>query len=122
MAERTGLSLRTINYLELGQPVKLGTLRKLAEACGVKNAEWLDLIVSWLRQEAGDDSQSVWIEPKDTTSALKDGEESQVAKAMQLFSQLNPHDRQEIIRAMERPEVRACLPSINRVWEKFDQG
>lgn len=35
LAERTGLSMRTISYVEAGRDVKMSTLVKLAKALGV---------------------------------------------------------------------------------------
>lgn len=116
----TEISRGSFRALELGKSVKLSTLREIAALLGADEAQWIDLLVAWLKHEAGGDEEKLWIEPKAaSTSVLHGVEESQVARAMMLFKNLNAADRMEITKAMKRAEVRACLPAINSVWEKF---
>lgn len=114
------VSRQTFRRIERGESVKLSTLKAIATAFKVTDTEWLDLLVAWLKTEAGYDARKLWIEPKDSSvSALRDIDAGQVARATMLFSELTHADRIEITKAMQRSEVRACLPAINRVWEKF---
>ena len=118
------VSRATFRKIELGQSIKLSTLREIARALGVtdESPEWLELVVAWIKTEVGLDAHRLWIEPRDTQpSALRDVPASDTAKAMMLFTELNSADRIEITKAMQRPEVRACLPAINSVWDKLGE-
>jgi transcriptional regulator with XRE-family HTH domain len=114
------VSRATFRKIELGQSIKLSTLKEIAKALTVDESapEWLDLLVAWIKSEVGYDSRKLWIEPRAGSSTLHDAAESETARAMMLFEQLNAGDRAQIVKAMQRPEVRACLPAINRIWEK----
>lgn len=116
-----GVSRQTFRKIELGESVKLSTLKEIALALGVTSdsPEWLELVVAWIKTEVGHDSRKLWIEARDS-NVLRESGESDTARAMMLFSELTAADRVEIIKAMQRPEVRACLPAINSVWEKLD--
>jgi transcriptional regulator with XRE-family HTH domain len=120
--QKAGVSRESFYRIERGGSVKFETLRAIAKAFELPEADWLELVAAWLRSEIGEDANKLWIEPKDGHSRLREGEDSQVARAMMLFTQLNPADRSEITKAMERPEVRGCLPAINSVWEKFNSS
>jgi len=113
------VSYETFRKIERGQSVKLKTLRRIADALNVTDAEWLDMVVAWLKTEAGRDAQKLSIRPREGHSALHDAAVDKLARATDLFQQLNSQDAEEIIKAMQRPEVRACLVAINQVWEKM---
>jgi len=115
----TEVSYETFRKIERGQSVKLKTLRRIADALNVTDAEWLDMVVAWLKTEAGRDAQKLSIRPREGHSALHDAAVDKLARATDLFQQLNSQDAEEIIKAMQRPEVRACLVAINQVWEKM---
>jgi hypothetical protein len=116
---KCGLSRESFYRVERGGSVKIETLRDIAKGFHISENEWLDLLVAWLKHEAGADAEMLFIESKRGGSKLHDHESSQVQRAMSLFTNLNPTDRAEITKAMQRTEVRACLPAINSVWEKF---
>lgn len=116
----SGISRETFRKIERGASVKLSTLKEIATSLGADEHDWLELLVAWLKHEAGTDALKLWIETKEP-SIVREAEENQLSRAMMLFEQLNHADRMEITKAMERPEVRSCLPAINRVWEKLKQ-
>jgi transcriptional regulator with XRE-family HTH domain len=117
---KCGLSRESFYRIERGGSVKFQTLQAIATGFGLPESDWLNLLGSWLKHEAGVDAAKLFIEPREqAVSSLNDAESSQVGRAMMLFTDLNPHDRAEVLKAMQRPEVRACLPAINSVWEKF---
>ena len=121
VAAKANLSRESVYRIERGVSVKLETLRQIALALKLTEADWLELLSAWIRSELGLEASKLWIEPRDSSvSKLKEAGEDQVAMAMVYFRQLNSRDRDEVLKAMQRPEVRACLHSINRVWEKFD--
>ncbi len=118
--QKCGLSRESFYRVERGGSVKFESLRDIATGLHATESDWLEMIVAWLKYQIGEDAQKLWIEPRVGGSKLSDGATNQVGRAMLLFTDLNPADRVEITKAMERPEVRACLPAINSVWEKFD--
>jgi transcriptional regulator with XRE-family HTH domain len=121
-ADKCQLSRESFYRVERGGSVKLATLKQIAKGFKLPEAEWLELLTAWLRTEAATDADKLWIEPKSQkVSRLRDREESTMARALMLFQQLNPSERQEIEKAMERKAVRDCLPAINRVWDIFQK-
>jgi hypothetical protein len=118
-AEMCDLSRESFYRIERGGSVKLETLRSIAKGFKLSEPDWLDLLASWLRHEAGPDEVKLWIESKQGESQLNDSESDEIGKAMILFKGLNHIDRKEVLKAMDRKEVRDCLPSINNCWEKF---
>jgi len=114
------LSRESFYRIERGESVGYETLLKIKKGFKLNQNDWLELLVAWLKQEAGADAPYLIIQAREVSpSMLRDNEASQVAKAMMLFTDLNLADRQEVTHAMQRPEVRACLPAINSLYEKL---
>lgn len=120
IVEKLGISRETFRRIERGDSVKLSTLKEIANVLGVKDEDWIELIIAWIKLEIGQDAQKMWIEPKEQkASKLHDAQESAQAKAMMLFNQLNSEDRHQIILAMERPEIRRSLPALNKLYDSL---
>lgn len=118
--ESAGISRQTFRKIELGDSVKLSTLRAISNAIGATDEQWLELLVAWLKNEAGTEARKIWIESR-ADKAKESHQPSGTARAMMAFEQLNAGEREQILLAMQRKEVIACLPAINRVWEKFNK-
>lgn len=54
------ISREIFRKIERGQSVKLKTLRAISNFLGLNQADWLTLVIAWVRLETGDDSR--WIE------------------------------------------------------------
>jgi transcriptional regulator with XRE-family HTH domain len=54
-ARKPGLSRTSIAALESGHPVKLETLRLIAEAADLKEREYLSLVTEWIRDLLGEE-------------------------------------------------------------------
>jgi transcriptional regulator with XRE-family HTH domain len=119
-ATRAGVSLRTVNNLELGQAVRLDTVQQVAKALQLKEGERLALVIAWLRTEAGPDADRLWIESKNP-SEIRELESDESTRADLLFRKLTASDREQILKTMQRREVLNCLPAINHVWEKTER-
>lgn len=65
LAAKAGFSRLTLYNLERGKHVKIGTIRKIAEALNVTGQAWLELLAAWIKSEIGEDSAKMWVEPKD---------------------------------------------------------
>lgn len=113
---RVGLSRESFYRMERGGSVKLATLRQLAQGLAVSESDWLDLLVAWLRQEAGQDAGKLIIDTQ-AMSPLKDASESQSARALALFNQLNAEDRHQVLLLLQRPELRRSLPALNKLYD-----
>lgn len=98
--------------------MKYITLKKIAKGFKLKEPDWLALLIAWLKTEAGEDANKLLVESK-ARSPLHDADHNQVSSAMFYFEQLNANERSEILKAMQRKEVVACLPAINRIWDKL---
>jgi hypothetical protein len=118
---KASVSRETYRKIQIGKPVKLSTIQQVSKAFNLNKAHWHDIMVAWLKTEIGpDEAQHLWIERK-AGSKLQEGKPDESARVMMLFSGLTHNERQEIIKAMERKEVRNCLPAINRSWEQLTQ-
>lgn len=123
-AAKGGQSRETFLRIQRGEgrSVKLSSLRKIADGYKLPQAEWLSLLVAWIKDHIGTDATRLWIEPRDDKpSKLRDAESNMTAQAMMLFTQLPISDRRQIIHAMERKEVMDSIAAINQVWDKVDR-
>lgn len=114
VAAKARVSTESVRRIEHGDSVKVDTLRKIASAMGVARAQWLGLLIAWLKFEAGKDSDELRIEPQ--VAGLDTALEhlsAQTSEAMRLFDGLNPVERENVILALRRKEVLKCLVTIN---------
>ncbi|HEU5123927.1 MAG TPA: hypothetical protein VFW05_07675 [Verrucomicrobiae bacterium] len=114
-----GISRETFRKIERGQPTRLDTLRQISQAMKLSEDQWMELMIAWIKSQLGDQSSKLEIRPLSESSVLKNRARNPVDDVMMLFTNLNAAERIDIIKAMQRKEVRACLPGINRIWEKF---
>lgn len=110
-----GVARTTVSAIELGVSVKLDTVRLLADALELNEADWTTLLIDWLRLELGAEFQKLDIR-------LRDSEELREAdtpgsRLQRLLLDLSPRTQAEILKAIEHPEVRAAIPALNRIAE-----
>jgi transcriptional regulator with XRE-family HTH domain len=123
VAKLSGISRASISKIIAGDSVKLSTLRVLAESLHVSEEDWLELVVAWIRGEiTAQDAQKLIIQPTDPKSRIREEEADQIALAMMKYRALPADQRQELLLAMDRPAVMACLPAINRAWASIDES
>ena len=115
-AERSGLSLRTICKLEAGENVRLATIRQIAEALNLIEVDRLELIVLWLKLELGEDFRKLNVEPKSGHSSLKDSDHL-LGKIQVLMNDLPRKYQEQILLAVQRPEILRCLQSLNDLYD-----
>ena len=63
VAAKAGVSTESVRRIEHGDSVKVATLRQIATGMGVSRAQWLGLLIAWLKFEAGKDSDELRIDP-----------------------------------------------------------
>lgn len=120
-AKKCKLGKRTIAGLEaFDDNVRLRTLRQIRKACGLSTDEWLNFLIDWIKAQLGPDFYELKIEK--TQNLMGDWilEERTDEDLIRLFKTLRQPDQQQIIKAMQRKEVLACLYSINSVWAKLE--
>lgn len=120
-AKRAGLSLRTICKLEAGEPVRLETVQQLAKACRLSEEDRLDLIVSWLKIEVGEDFHKLLVGVKDQPSAVRETEHLP-AKIQMLIQDIPRKFQEQIYLALQRPEVLRCVPALNDLYDSLRKG
>jgi transcriptional regulator with XRE-family HTH domain len=64
IAKEVGVSRESFYRIERGGSVKLSTLKQIATALRVPESDWLELLVAWLKSEAGPDARKLWLEPR----------------------------------------------------------
>ncbi|MGN6556335.1 MAG: helix-turn-helix domain-containing protein [Verrucomicrobiota bacterium] len=116
MAEKCGVSPRTITNLENGASVKLDTLHVIRKACQIKDPEWLELLAAWAKAEIGMDSARLWIEPITGDKKMND-QPKDVSKLEMLIHDLNAEERRQLLLLLQRPEIRRVLPALNRLYD-----
>lgn len=120
-AKRAGLSLRTICKLEAGELVRLETIRQIAKALRLSEAIKLDLLVSWLKLEVGEDFQKLQVGIKEQPLAVRD-EEFLPARIQMLIADTPRKYQEQLHLALQRPEVLRCLPALNALYDSLKQG
>lgn len=115
-ANRCGFSRIVVVQLEAGHSVKFDTLNKIRVGFNLGEDRWLDMVISWIREEVTDDVFKKLQIRRISSGYVSEGGSDQV---LHLFSMLSTQDREQILKTMERKEVRNCLPSINHVYDKF---
>jgi transcriptional regulator with XRE-family HTH domain len=118
VAHNTGLSRESIFRIERGGTVKLDTVRQIAIDLGASRAQWLGILTAWLKNQAGKESDKLFIEPKNTTSPELNDKISDSSQAMMLFTELNALQRKEILFAMQNPSVITILASTRKLVTK----
>ena len=119
-AKSTGVSHQTLFGVERGQSTKIDTLKRIAKACGVKDRDWADLLVLWIRTELGEeDFCRLEITPAlGREDSRPKGEPTDVGQIiLKEFFRLSNLDQAQLLKVMARPKVRACLPAINSVYD-----
>jgi hypothetical protein len=114
-AQKTNLSLRTICKLEAGESARLETLLRISKACGLEDGERLELIVSWLKLELGDDFSKLIVQPK-TPGMLRDAD-NLPGKIQVKLRDVSKKHQEQIHLALQRPEVLRCLENLNDLYE-----
>ena len=120
-AKKAGLSLRTICKLEAGEPVRLETVQQLAKACRLPEGGRLDLIVSWLKLEVGEDFHKLLVGIKDQPSAMRDAEHLP-AKIQMLINDIPRKVQEQIYLALQRPEVLRCVSALNDLYDSLKKS
>jgi transcriptional regulator with XRE-family HTH domain len=111
-----GVARSTVSAIEQGVPVKLETIRLLADALQLNREEWTTLLIDWLRIELGDEFDKLDIRLRDG-SELRDAD-TVANRLRQVVNSLTPSAQQQILKAAERPEIRDVLPALNRIYEE----
>ena len=117
-AEKAGISLRTVCKLEAGEPVSLETVQQISRSLRLPEPERLELIVSWLKIQIGDDFNKLIVQVKDQPSAFRDSD--QLLGSIQLLLSDTPRKLQEQIHVMlQRPEILPCLKILNDLYDSL---
>jgi transcriptional regulator with XRE-family HTH domain len=117
-ADRAGLSLRTISKLEAGDSVRLDTVRRIAATCDLSDADRLELVISWIKLEIGDDYFKMIVEPKAAAAVVKDSE-SLVGKIQRRLQDVPSKYQEQIYLMLERPEILRCLEHLNDLYQSI---
>jgi transcriptional regulator with XRE-family HTH domain len=110
------VSRETYRKLERGMSVKLDTLMNIADYLDVTEDQRTNLVNAWVELEIGKHARHISIRPSavSNTAELKDAQEIQ-----SILKQLSPYDRQQLILAMVRPEVRRAIPALNKLHDNL---
>jgi transcriptional regulator with XRE-family HTH domain len=116
IADKTGLSRESVYRIERGDPVKLATVKELADALEATRAEKLDLLVAWAKQMLGNDAPDLVIkarsgEKPEHCSVF----ERQTAQVNSLLEGLNETQVEHLILALQSREILQCLSAMVRI-------
>lgn len=114
IVKRAGVSRETFRKIELGESVKLSTIKKIADFLGASQDQWWQLVISWIKLEIGAEaSRHIHISHSATPTSHKDADCEQI---LEMVRQLDAHDRKQITLAMARPAVIRTLPALNALY------
>jgi transcriptional regulator with XRE-family HTH domain len=110
-----GVARTTVSAIELGIPMKLDTVRLLADALKLNTADWTTLLIDWLRIELGDEFNRVDIRPRDSDELH--AADTAGSRLQRLLLDLSPRTQEQMLAALERPEVRDAIPALTRIYD-----
>lgn len=110
------VSRETFRKIERGQLVKVPTLKKICDYLGADKQQWSEILAAAMKLKIGNDARHLNISYGKTPNKQDQSDRDQVVN---LVEQLDEFDRQQIIMAMMRPQVRSCLPSINKLYDQL---
>jgi transcriptional regulator with XRE-family HTH domain len=116
-AKDTRVNRQTLRDLENGASVRVSTLKKIAEACHLGADEWTNLLILWVRHELAEENGKLDIRPVllyETIRSKPDLADCLLA----VFFRLPNEDQIQLLKAIARREIRACLPALNALWER----
>jgi hypothetical protein len=119
----THVNRQTLKDIEDGKSVLIETVKRIADACGVDAAQWLSILIAWIRLQVGDQEfAKLDIRPALSGSLHVDhpfpaGKDDFGQMVQYLFRQLRSPEQVEIFKALTRPAIREGLATINRVFE-----
>lgn len=118
-AKLAGIGFRTLCKIELDEDiVKLSTILGIAEKRKLKEAEKLDLIRAWIRMQLGDLADHLIIDLREP-SELHDREPGAAVKLMTKISNLPARAQNELLKAVDRPEVLNGIRNLNEMYERL---
>lgn len=118
-AKLADIGFRTLCKIELDEDiVKLSTILRIAEKRRLKKPEMLDLIRAWIRTQLGDIANDLIIDVKEPV-ALRDKEPPVTVRLMGKLSNLPSRHQQELLKAVDRPEVLNGVHTLNEMYERL---
>ncbi len=115
-SRRTGVNRITLMQAETGERIRLSTLQTLAENLKLEKGRFTEMLIAWIRAEIGDDNSAL-LEIRPANEGLSEISNQGEKLAMCCFNRLAPSEKAEVLKAMMRREVLACLPPINRLYD-----
>ena len=115
LAIKSGLGRRTLSKIEGGtEPIRLSTLKKLAEFLDPGQKHWPELLVAWIGQAIGDEMLNVSVSPK--TGAAKKASPT-VEAAISKICRMPERDVELILELIDSPPlldaVRGMVAHVN---------
>ena len=121
-AQKSKLSLRTICKIEADENVRLSTLRQIAKSFKLSEADWLDLVVTWIRLEVQDDFPKLSIERKTSEAAALRETDHLPAKIMMRLTDLPKKQQEQIYLLLNRPEILRFVTDLNQMYDSLNKG
>jgi transcriptional regulator with XRE-family HTH domain len=116
LAEEAKVNVRTIQRIEDGEEVTLATLRTVVKHLKVSEPVYAELLVAWLKQEAGNDAQLVTIECKPSAGKKGDRIEDQLYERVK---KLPTKYQTEVLAAMESKELLDAITHLNLLYTRL---
>jgi len=116
-AKDCGVNRQTLKDLENGASVRVSTLKKIAKRCPLRDEEWTNLLVLWVRNELAEENARLDIRPARSYKTIRDTPDLGDC-LLAVFFRLPNEDQIQLLKAIARREVRACLAALNVLWER----
>lgn len=116
LAEVAGIARTTISAVERGKPIRFDTLRRITGPLKPTQAEWLAVVIDWIRLEIGRDFEHLTISAE--LSRRSDYKEIGAGLARLIETQ-PPTIQAELQKLLQRPELLALLRPLNAAYERI---
>lgn len=120
-AKKVGVSFSTIANIEKGKAVRKDIILSIAKSLRLPDEDTSELLIAWVRHKLGDDAHRLWIDPKRKSDKLKDSE-SLEAQLITKIRNLPVRFQQEILKAIDRPEVLKGIENLNELHDRISKN
>lgn len=119
IADKTGITARTIQRVEKGERLQLATLRKLAQYFRLNRSEWAHLLIAWLRLELSEDFDLLAVAARHLNTDGKTAFLSDSEKFVELYRSIPAKHQRQLALAMEREEVLKSIAPLNDLFDSL---
>ena len=108
MADAAKIHIRTYVYLETGNVARFKTLERIMDAAQASPLMRASIVRAWIEQQVGEENWRLIHSRHDEQKPLID-------QIIQAVKALKSEDQQDLLAALQSPQVVSCLKKLNEI-------